>query len=190
MQLQLETLRTLTKAPATLPIYLFTTLDSTNNFLLNKIPQGQAAFCLAEEQTQGRGQHGKTWISPPGQNIYLSYLYYCREPLHQLQDISIKTGEVLRRYLTEELSLPALTLKWPNDLLYEQKKLAGILVETQTYQDLSALVIGIGLNVNMQTTPQAINQAWTSLAKITKKNYDLNMIAGGLMNNLLKVFPP
>lgn len=183
-----QELRKHSELPATTPLYVLPSIDSTNTFLLKKIPAMTPAFCLAETQTQGRGQQGRPWVSPKAQNIYLSYLTYTATPLHQLQDMSIKVGEVLLNYL-KTLELPELRLKWPNDILCKQQKLAGILVETKAHQDLSALVIGIGLNVNMTDTSETINQAWTSLKKITGKTYDLNNIAADLIKILLTNLP-
>jgi BirA family transcriptional regulator, biotin operon repressor / biotin---[acetyl-CoA-carboxylase] ligase len=183
-------LRAQGKIPGNLPIYFFPTLNSTNTFLLDKVGARQSAFCLAETQTKGRGQYGRSWVSPAAQNIYLSYLTYQKTPLQQIQDISIQVGEILYDYLSQGLNIPQLHLKWPNDILFEQKhKLAGILVETKKHQDLSALVIGIGLNVNMQELPQVIDQPWISLTKITGKTYNLNSVAGNLMQKLLTAFP-
>lgn len=173
-----------------IPLYLLPAIDSTNTFLLNKIPDSPPAFCLAETQTAGRGQQGRTWISPTAKNIYLSYLNYSHTPLNQLQDLSLKVGEHLLAYLHQQLKISDLRLKWPNDILWQEQKLSGILVETKRHQDLSAIVIGIGLNVNMVTARETISQAWTSLSKITGKIYDLNTIAGGLISTLARHFPP
>ena len=172
-------------------LHLFPSIDSTNRFLLEQAAHLQPGFCLSETQTAGRGQHGRTWVSPKAQNIYLSYLIYTETPLHQLQDLSLKVGEVLLNYLSQELKIKNLHLKWPNDILFEQKqKLAGILVETKNVKNHSALVIGIGLNVNMNESKETISQAWTSLTRITHKIYDLNDIAAGLMTALYKAFAP
>jgi BirA family biotin operon repressor/biotin-[acetyl-CoA-carboxylase] ligase len=185
------TLRQQSKIDHQTAIHLFPTIDSTNRFLLEQAPNLQPAFCLSETQTAGRGQQGRTWVSPKAQNIYLSYLTYSEIPLHQLQDASIKVGKVLLNHLTQELKIRNLHLKWPNDILFEQKqKLAGILVETKSLENVSALVIGIGLNVNMKESTETISQAWTSLTNITHKTYDLNDIAAGLMAALDNAFAP
>lgn len=185
------TLRQKSKIDKQTKIHLFTSINSTNQFLLEQAKTEQPAFCLSETQTAGRGQHGRTWVSPKAKNIYLSYLTYSEQPLHQLQDLSLQVGEVLLNYLTQELKIQSLHLKWPNDILFEQtQKLAGILVETKSLENQSALVIGIGLNVNMKESTEAISQSWTSLTKITNKTYDLNDIAAGLIRALYKNFAP
>lgn len=183
-------LRQISHIPDTLPIYLFPSIDSTNTFLLAKADTGIPAFCLAETQTAGRGQRGRTWVSPQAQNIYLSYLTYQNEPLNQVQDFSFRVGRMLYEYLAQQLHISELSLKWPNDILFKaQYKLSGILVETTPHQHLTAIIIGIGLNVNMQDLPTTINQSWTSLTKITGKTYNLNDIAGDLIQALSTTFP-
>ena len=185
------TLRQHSKIDSQTAIHLFPIIDSTNRFLLEQAASLQPAFCLSETQTAGRGQHGRTWVSPKADNIYLSYLTYSEIPLHQLQDVSLKVGEVLLNYLTQELKIRGLHLKWPNDILFEQKqKLAGILVETKSLENRSALVIGIGLNVNMKESKETISQSWTSLTNITNKTYDLNDTAVGLIAALHRNFAP
>ncbi len=124
-------------------IHVFDALDSTNSWLL---AQGQCGeSCLAESQTAGRGRRGHHWLSPPTGNIYLSVCWCFEKPPRLLALTSLLTGISVCDSL-QQLGLQGQGLKWPNDILLGNKKLAGILVESS--HQCQKLVIGIGLNVS------------------------------------------
>lgn len=128
--------------PAKLEV--FDSIDSTNSYLLSQAKNGDHTgwVCLAEEQTNGRGRLGRTWVSPPVGNIYCSLIWQF-ENFENLSGLSIVIG-VLITYLLKHLGVSQNPqLKWPNDVLIEGKKLAGILLEST---DRKYIVIGIGIN--------------------------------------------
>lgn len=109
---------------------------------------------LADEQTAGRGRSGKPWRSPPGSGIWMTLLERPNDP-EALGVLSIRLGlkaaPVLQRYADEQV-----WLKWPNDLLVEGRKLAGILVETRWRErQVDWVAIGMGVNVGMPDEPNA-----------------------------------
>jgi len=125
-------------------------LDSTNSSVRVLGQQGspEGSMVLAEAQTAGRGQAGKTWISPPGRNLYVSVLL--RPPIAPAQAplISLLTAVAVVDTLRQEGA--SCGIKWPNDVLIDGRKVAGILTELETYRDtVRFVVVGIGLNVNM-----------------------------------------
>ena len=165
-------------------IELFDEIDSTNTYLMQrmyeftKIPR----VCLAEQQTFGRGRRERPWHSPYAQNIYLSILWRL-ESQHELHALPLIICLAIVKVL-EKISLPDKPqLKWPNDVYYQGKKLAGVLIETHSeVNETTQIVIGIGLNVNMQNaSKKVINQAWTSLTQIFNKNIDRNYVVAQLI---------
>jgi len=137
------------------PCHHFDETDSTNSRLkllaAQQVPQG--AVVTADYQTAGRGQRHADWQSPAGENMLISLL--CRPGLHPQTALkfTLATALILRKALetfgpTKELA-PQIKLKWPNDLICNGKKLAGILLESLIRREkVEALIVGVGLNLN------------------------------------------
>ncbi len=169
-------------------------IDSTNACLMREAALGALAgtVCLAERQTAGRGRRGRPWISPFGSNLYLSILW--RYPLAPaaLGGASLAIGAVvagvLRRIETDATGASALTLKWPNDLLWQGCKLAGLLLEVAgESQGPSHLVMGLGVNLRMEPTQgQHIDQPWTDLSQMLSGHaINRNQLVAQLLDALL-----
>ncbi len=144
---------------------LFETLPSTNTYLMEQGEpiQGYRA-CLAEQQSAGRGRRGRPWQSPFARNLYLSLAFDRETGFRGLDGLSLVAGVAVVRGL-QSLGIENLGLKWPNDIWLGGRKLGGILVELQgEFQSACRVVIGLGLNVHMQSRDAEIDQAWTSLA--------------------------
>jgi BirA family biotin operon repressor/biotin-[acetyl-CoA-carboxylase] ligase len=150
------------------PITLVPVVDSTNTALLQQAKQGvtQAIF-LAEYQTQGYGQHGRKWQGNLGQLLMMSLLQRFRPSTTRLNGLSLVIGLAIVEALTQ-LGWQKFQLKWPNDILYSQQKLGGILIETLMQQQQIAAVIGIGLNV--YSAPPISEQPVTCLANVPRKH--------------------
>jgi BirA family biotin operon repressor/biotin-[acetyl-CoA-carboxylase] ligase len=145
---------------------LLETTVSTNE-VLARLPIGQrhGHAVLAEEQTAGRGRRQRTWHSPAGGNIYLSLGWRFGERPPALSVLPLVAAVCLCRALGRA-GLSGHGIKWPNDILVDGAKLAGILVETQSAGVSPALaVIGIGVNVRMPESGSggAIDRPWTDL---------------------------
>ena len=160
---------------------VFDTISSTNDYLLRKEKNKNKdiKICVAEEQTKGRGRRGKSWISPKFKNIYFSLNSYLRkEDLSGLSiAVALSVSEVLNKINVMSL------IKWPNDLLVGNKKICGILVETAKVGELTKVVIGIGINVNMEYS-ELIDQEWTSIKLEKKQSVDRNSIITEMINQL------
>ncbi len=165
---------------------VFTKLPSTNSYLQQLDDSAISAayqICLAEQQSAGRGRKvGRRWHSPFGENIYFS----CRCRLYgQYEKLSLVVGlaviRVIKRYSNDE----AIGYKWPNDLLWRGKKIAGILVDLMTCGDNCDAVIGLGLNVNMAVTDAEIDQPWASLRQITGHYINRNPLVAEIISELL-----
>ena len=162
-------------------IEVFDTISSTNDYLLRKEKNKNKdiKICIAEEQTKGRGRRGKSWISPKFKNIYFSLNSYLKK--EDLSGLSIAVALSVSKVLTK-INVTSL-IKWPNDLLVENKKICGILIETAKVGELTKVVIGIGINVNMEHS-ELIDQEWTSIKLEKKQSVDRNSIITEMINQL------
>jgi len=117
------------------------TMDEARVLALAGAPEGLVV--LAEEQTAGRGTKGRTWHSPPGTGLYASFLF---RPATESTLIPAAVGVALREAAAE--TAPDVRLKWPNDLVWDGRKIAGILCEGGADEHGSRFVVaGIGINV-------------------------------------------
>lgn len=166
-------------------IEIFKSIPSTQDVLKNDA-RSIINICLAEQQTAGKGRMGRYWHSPFGENIYFSCVWKFRQPANELLGLSRIVGLSVISVL-ESLGIKNATIKWPNDILINQKKCAGILIETKSEsKDASLAIIGIGMNVNMKSEENKIDQPWTSLFKETNHNHDRNYIIARLIEHLFK----
>ena len=164
-------------------------IDSTSNELQRR--GGDAAdfsMVMAETQTAGRGRRGRSWLSPPGMNIYLSCLKRFDAGFAALSGLSLAIGVILLRAL-HVLGIEGARLKWPNDVLADSGKLAGILVELSgEYQGPCAAVIGIGLNVRL--TDALREQAGQPVCDLATLAHgvapDRNQVAVALITSLVE----
>lgn len=136
-------------------IHILESVDSTNVWLLNRMKSGAVKcgdVCVAQMQTAGRGRRGKRWVSPNNGNLYLSFLWSDRQPerdsgasMRALMTLSLGVG--IAKILIG-LGVDDVTVKWPNDVLVKNKKIAGILVERVISGSHIHEIIGIGINLN------------------------------------------
>ncbi|VVO06082.1 bifunctional biotin--[acetyl-CoA-carboxylase] ligase/biotin operon repressor BirA [Pseudomonas fluorescens] len=163
------------------PVLVFDSIDSTNAQALRSIERGMAPpfLVLAERQTAGRGRRGRKWVSPFAENVYYSLVLRIEGGMRQLEGLSLVVGLAVMRTL-QELGISGAGLKWPNDVLVGQKKIAGILLElVGDPADVCHVVLGVGINVNMQMTEE-VDQQWTSVRLETGKAFDRNLLVAHL----------
>ena len=168
----------------------FSTIESTNSWAkqyLHEFDAQKVMIISADEQTAGRGQFNRRWFSPPNQNIYVTYCFFM-EPgrsdiIYLPQILALSVIKVL-----EEQDY-RVRMKWPNDLMISGKKVGGILCETTPFNNQLAVIIGLGLNVNMnQEVLKNIDQPATSLAHekgiLIKKDELLSVLNDAFVVNL------
>lgn len=163
-------------------------VGSTNSALRAQARQGVASgsVCLAEMQTAGRGRMGRTWLSPFAGNIYLSVLWHFPSPA-ALEGLSLAVGALIVRVL-RQAGAAGVEVKWPNDLLWQERKLGGVLIELSgEINGQCAAIIGIGINCFLpRTLLGQIDQPAVDLAHIPGlAGVSRNRLVAGLLNETL-----
>ena len=192
--LSADAIRDLLGRPASAVLGELTVLDEVDstNALLARLPASRRHrhVVLADRQTRGRGRRQRTWHSPAGGNIYLSLGWRFPAALAPLATLPLAAAVCLALAL-ERAGLRGHGIKWPNDILVQGSKLAGILVESQsTGTGEVQAVIGIGLNVRMPAAadPAAIDRPWTDLAAhlpAARRDIGRNEVTAILLDELL-----
>ncbi|MDY6943171.1 MAG: bifunctional biotin--[acetyl-CoA-carboxylase] ligase/biotin operon repressor BirA [Pseudomonadota bacterium] len=169
---------------------IFPLIDSTNAYLLGLPPSddiARARVCLAEYQSAGRGRRGRRWASPFGANIYLSLSWRFDDMPHDISTLSLACGVMTVRAL-QRCGASEISLKWPNDLVWHGRKLAGLLIEMRAEAaGRCDVVVGIGVNVTMPAdAAKEIEQDWVDLKQVLGGAApDRNVIAGHMLDELL-----
>lgn len=165
-------------------------MPSTNSYLMQQAADGAPhGLCvIAELQTAGRGRRGRDWQTGLGCGLTFSVLWRFDRGAGALSGLSLAVGVALARAL-HELGMTEAELKWPNDLLHENRKLAGILIELQGDMDgPSAAIIGIGLNLRLpQALRRIIDQPATGLQDILGRPVDPGLGLGTILRHLAVV---
>lgn len=168
------------------------TVGSTNTELLSRAnpPNGSSEVMLAEYQTAGRGRRGRAWLAPPGGAICLSLSWTFRDVPADLGALGLVIGVCELRAL-HALGITGAKLKWPNDVLVDERKLGGILIELRAESAGPAcVVIGIGLNVALGA-PLLAQIAETGIAATDLVTAGLvepsrNSVAGALVDSCIR----
>jgi BirA family biotin operon repressor/biotin-[acetyl-CoA-carboxylase] ligase len=165
-------------------VLCFDSLESTNDKALELLEQGEpeGALVLAEEQTRGRGRRERLWDSPSGLGIYASLVLRPTLPPGLLPLVSLAFAVGTAATLRGE-GLEKVALKWPNDLLLGERKLAGILAEARSDGVQRGLVVGLGLNVNQDESdfPVTLRATATSLRRSSGRPWDRVRILKGVL---------
>ena len=163
-------------------------IDSTNSYARRLAEQGAAEgeVVIAESQTQGRGRLGRHWVSPPHVNLYFSIILRPTLPPAQAPQITLMAAVALAETLEWFLPVPPV-IKWPNDILVDGKKLAGILTEMSCdAEGVDYVILGIGVNLNypLDLMPDEIRQRATSVFALSKKTVSREAFLRRLIQDL------
>lgn len=170
---------------------LLFSIDSTNRYLAadDDAEVGTARVCVAEMQTAGRGRRGREWCSPVGANVYLSIAWRFTEGPARLMGLSLALA-VASAQVLQRLGVPEIKVKWPNDVWYQGRKLAGLLLEvTGEANGPCQVVAGIGVNLGMPVD-MVIDQPWADLGEAVP-DLSRNRLTGVLIEafvNALQTF--
>lgn len=173
-------------------IMMFDRVDSTNRIALEMASQGLPGgiVILAEAQEKGKGRLGREWFSPEGMNLYFSLLLRPYQPARDFPLYSLATSVALIEAIQRTTGL-AVQIKWPNDVVLEDKKLAGILLESEVRGDQSpSLVVGVGVNVNigLNDFPPELQKSATSLRIALGQPVDRADLLIELFNQLVEQY--
>jgi BirA family biotin operon repressor/biotin-[acetyl-CoA-carboxylase] ligase len=164
------------------PVERFDEIDSTNDALKRAAKHGAAhgTLYVAESQTRGRGRQGRTWLGERGESILASVLLRIDCEPRKLPPLALVAGLSARDAIGG-----AAKIKWPNDVLIEGKKVAGILVEAVlTGTRVDAIVVGVGINVHQRSFPAEIGGIATSVALHSKDQPDRATILADFLAGL------
>ena len=181
-------------------LIVFKTIDSTNNFAFTLARQYIASgkkdeedklngtVIVSDRQTSGRGRFEKKWFSPPG-GLWFSIILKPSASLHKIQNITLLAAAVIAQVFNECYKVDV-RIKWPNDIYYNHKKLAGILTESESIAGRIIIVTGIGLNINNTDfgSDYRAPECAVSLSEILKRPLDRNAILADLLNNFEKKY--
>ena len=152
------------------PLTIAQETESTNDDAKRGARAGaeHGALWLAESQTAGRGRQGRAWVSPRGENLLFSVLLRLRCPPARVPLVSLACGLAVRDAVARALGASReaeVAVKWPNDVLINGKKVAGVLVESALAgPKVEYVVVGIGINVLTRALPEELAATATSLA--------------------------
>lgn len=172
-------------------------IASTNTYLKSLMENSEKElprlFTVAtHSQTEGRGQRGNTWLSEKGKNLTISILLKPKtinvsKSFYISELASLCVARTIANYLSDEQK-KKLSVKWPNDIYFGDKKIAGILIENSFMGDtVQYSIVGIGLNVNQDIFPKELDKA-ISLKQITSKEYDLKEVLNRLHSKFVDLY--
>ncbi len=175
-------------------IEIFKTINSTNLYLKEKAFQisDEGKVVISETQTQGRGRRGRSFYSPKQNGIYMSIFLKPDIEIEDVTMITVIAAIAVNEALEKVLNLKT-QIKWVNDILYNGKKLCGILTEASIEAESSKVsyaVLGIGINVNEGENgfPEELKDIAVSLKSILNKSYDRNIIISEILNCFEKYY--
>lgn len=169
------------------PMQMQVCVESTNDEAKAAARGGAAhgATWVAESQTAGRGRQGRAWLSPPGENLLFSVLVRAPIAPHRVPQTALAAGLAVHAAVAVASTPARVRIKWPNDVLVDDKKIAGILVEAVTTGSrVDALVVGVGINVHTRTFPETIADRATSVDLVSGATADRAKILVDVLDEL------
>lgn len=162
------------------PLIHFESIDSTNEYLKREYPcLEDQTVVVADHQTKGKGRRGRSWTDDSKSLVFSLLLKKDINP-ERIDLLPLLSGIAISQML-DDLDIPSL-IKWPNDVLIQEKKCSGILLEAVTEESIKAVIIGIGINLNDQEFPSDIREKAISLAMASKREYDSKRILTLFLN--------
>lgn len=160
-------------------------IDSTNQYIKDRVHSLENGHvCFAEAQTAGRGRHGRKWVSPYGASLYMTCFWSFPQGYQALTGLSLAIGVAIVDAL-EATGVSGASLKWPNDVYLDGKKLAGVLIEVEGQMGSQCnSIIGIGLNLNLPDSVDDIDQPWTDVSRALGETVDRNGLAARLWDSV------
>ena len=149
----------------------FKEISSTNDKAIENLDESEFTVFIAESQTKGRGRNKRQWYSPYGKNLYFSFIVKPNIDLKYFSSIPVLTAYSIYKTLNNYI-LKNIFIKWPNDIFIEDRKISGTLIEIVK----NILVIGVGINVNIEKLPDFDNNIPTSIYLETGKELKRELV--------------
>jgi len=174
------------------PLYYFPTIDSTNVYAARIAHEGatEGTVVIADAQSGGKGRLGRSWVSPPGVNLYLSVILRPSVSAAAAPQLNLLAAVAVADAIAEICQLTP-TIKWPNDVLVVGKKICGILAEMQTgVGELRAVILGIGVNINapLSAFPEELHDKASSLLLVSGRTIERSAFTASLLTHLEKYY--
>jgi len=165
----------------------FESIDSTNRYVLGEARRGAAAglVAVADHQTAGRGRRGRSWSAPPGSSLLVSVLLRPMVPATRVHLLTMAAGVALCEAVEATAGF-APVLKWPNDVMVEGRKLAGLLAESELGANgaATAVVVGAGVNVDWPSLPPELADTATACNLVAGRPVDRDALLDAFLNCL------
>ena len=160
----------------------FQEIDSTNTYLKNTYKLlSNFTFVSADYQSHGKGRNDRTWTSEPGENLMFSFLIKDENLIKQSPIISLLSAVEVAKVI-ETYKIKGVSIKWPNDVFINDKKVCGILAEGQLPL---YMVVGIGINVNQKSFPEGLRRPATSLSLECHKDISVEELKEKLFSQIV-----
>ena len=160
---------------------LASTNDEAWELISENVPNG--SLIIADNQFKGRGRFGNEWISAPSMGLTFSLILYDLKNLHRLPlIIGVSVCEALKGFNFK------LKLKWPNDIILNDKKIGGILCESKNINNVKTIVVGIGMNINEKADdfPDNLRKRAISLSMVSNKTFQRERVLAKILNQFEK----
>lgn len=172
-------------------ISVFENIDSTNEWCLQQCRENKALpfACIADVQNKGKGRRGRHWVSAKGTSVTMSFATAFELESDQLGMLSMAIGMAVVDVL-RSLSIKNAMLKWPNDVIVDHQKIAGILIETVHANNRLNVVVGVGVNYDMSSCKtDSIKTSWTDILQCLGHELEggRNRLAGNLLKECLNM---
>ena len=158
-------------------VEVFKEIDSTNDEAKRINIEKEFHIIVSDKQTKGRGRKGKTWSSPNSGNIYMTI---CTNKDISIKPISLISGLICKKAIDQLVDKSIIMLKWPNDILLKNKKIGGILVETESKGFNIKTLVGIGINLNIKK-----EQSWWGDLSEFKLDEERNKLINLILLNFI-----
>ncbi len=174
------------------PLHFFDTIDSTNTSAarLAREDAAEGTVVIADAQSGGKGRLGRSWVSPPGVNLYLSVILRPRKSTSAAPQLSLLASVAVAEAIVQQTQLSPV-IKWPNDVLVAGKKVCGILTEMQANgSHLRSVIVGIGVNINapLAAFPEELQDKASSLLLMCGEPVDRAAFTVSLLTHLEKLY--
>lgn len=171
-------------------VIVYDEIDSTNNDAKKQAENGatEGTLIISDMQSAGKGRRGRVWSSPKNSGIFMTLILRPDMQPVKASQLTLVAGMAVRSAIRQTCGVEAL-IKWPNDMVYDGKKICGILTEMSADPDMiNYVVIGIGINVNIENFPKEISNTATSLSLICGKKLDRNEIIAAFCNEFERYY--